>query len=106
MSVEGSLPVIIREVLGIEVAESESQFVMVMQTVSQFFKEENDFLFKKGVEKERAIAEAKMREEQARAEVKMREEKRSIARAMKADGLPAFQISKFTGLTPGEIEKL
>ena len=34
------------------------------------------------------------------------EEKRSIARAMKADGIPVVQISKFTGLTPEEIERL
>ncbi len=34
------------------------------------------------------------------------EEKRNIARAMKADGLPVAQISKFTGLSPDEIQRL
>ena len=34
------------------------------------------------------------------------EEKRSIARAMKADGIPVVQIGKFTGLNPEEIERL
>ncbi|PWG77930.1 hypothetical protein DDR33_24945 [Pararcticibacter amylolyticus] len=81
-----------------------------MQAVSQFFREERDFLFQRGeargAEKERMIAEAKIREERTKAEAKMREEKCAIARAMKADGLPIAKISKFTGLTSDEIEGL
>lgn len=60
----------------------------------------------RGAEKERTKAKAKIREERTKAETKIHEEKRAIARAMKADGLSAVKISKFTGLTPDEIEGL
>ncbi len=71
------------------------QFEKVMQTVSQFFREEKDFLFKRGVEKERA-----------RAEAKVLEEKRNIAREFKKLGVPIADISKGTDLSIEEIEKL
>ena len=91
------------------------QFEKVMQSVSLFFKEEEDFLYRRGAEKERAKAEAKMREERAKAEAKMREErakaeakmleeKRDMARAMKTEGLPIAQIIQFSGLSKEEIE--
>ncbi len=44
--------------------------------------------------------------EREKAATQMLEEKRKIARAMKADGLPITQISKFTGLSSKELEKL
>ncbi|WP_256009595.1 hypothetical protein [Desertivirga xinjiangensis] len=73
-----------------------------MQSVSLFFKEEEDFLYKKGAEKERAKAEARMREERAKAA----EEKRNIARQFKKIGVSVEDIAKATGLSPEEIEGL
>lgn len=51
---------------------------------------------------EKSVEKRVRGEEQA----KMLEEKRNIARAMKADGLQAAQISKFTGLSLEEIQGL
>ena len=93
------------------------QFEKVMQSVSLFFKEEEDFLYKrgeeKGAEKERAKAEAKILEERAKAEAKMREErakaaeeKRNIARQFKKIGVSVEDIAKATGLSSEEIEGL
>ncbi|MGX5689436.1 hypothetical protein [Arcticibacter tournemirensis] len=56
-----------------------------MQTVSQFFREEKDFLFKRGAEKDLA-----------RAEDKMLEEKRNIAREFKKQGVLIGDIAKGT----------
>ncbi|KAA8478231.1 putative transposase/invertase (TIGR01784 family) [Arcticibacter tournemirensis] len=50
-----------------------------------------------------AYVEKRVREEE---QAKMLEERRNIARAMKADGLSVAQISKFTGLSPEEIQGL
>ncbi|WP_256009591.1 hypothetical protein [Desertivirga xinjiangensis] len=71
------------------------QFEKVMQSVSLFFKEEEDFLYKKGAEKERAKAEAKMHEE-----------KRNIARQLKKIDVSVEDIAKATGLSKEEIEGL
>ncbi|GAA4792224.1 hypothetical protein GCM10023231_20210 [Olivibacter ginsenosidimutans] len=62
----------------------EAQFEKAMETISKFFKEEKDFLYRKG-EHKKAV---------------------DIAREMKKDGLPIAQISKFTKLPIKEIEKL
>ncbi len=82
------------------------QFEKVMQSVSLFFKEEEDFLYKrgeeKGAEKERAKAEAKIREERAKAA----EEKRNIARHLKKIGVSIEDIAKATGLPSEEVEGL
>ena len=66
------------------------QFEKVMQTVSQFFKEEKDFLFKRG----QAVGEEK---ESAKAGAKVREEKRNIAVEFKKLGIAIEDIAKGTG---------
>ena len=68
------------------------QFEKVMEAIAKFFKEEKDYLYRKG---------------EARGEVKgERKERLAIAREMKKDGIPAGQIAKFTKLSIAEIEKL
>lgn len=66
----------------------EHQFEKVMEPITKFFKEEKDYLYRKG---------------EAKGE---RKERISIARAMKKDGIPMQQITKFTKLPIEEIEKL
>ncbi|WP_316833778.1 hypothetical protein [Pedobacter nutrimenti] len=62
-----------------------------MQSVSTFFKEEKDFLYKKGKQK---------------AQAKALEEKKEIARELKNIGLTIEFISKAVKLTIKEIEAL
>ncbi|EOR95609.1 hypothetical protein ADIARSV_1215 [Arcticibacter svalbardensis MN12-7] len=59
-----------------------------METITKFFKEERDPLFRRG--------EVKGRQEEAI----------SIATKMKNEGIPLAQIAKFTKLPSEEIEKL
>ena len=69
----------------------EQQFEQAMQSVSTFFKEEKDFLYKKGEQK---------------AQAKALEEKKEIARELKNKGLAIDFISKTVKLTIKEIEAL
>jgi hypothetical protein len=66
----------------------EQQFEKAMETINKYFREENDFLFRKG----EAKGQAKGRFEEA------------IAIAI--DGISVDRIAKFTRLSIAEIEKL
>jgi len=66
-----------------------------MQSVSTFFKEEKDFLYKKGEQKGLE-----------KAQTKALEEKKEIARELKNKGLAIDFISKTVKLTIKEIEAL
>ncbi len=67
------------------------EFKTVMETVTRFFKKENDFLYIEGVEEER--------EKAAR-------EKLAIARTLKQDGVAVDLIAKATGLSVEIIKNL
>ena len=85
-------------------------FQKIMETVSKFFKEEDDYLFQKGelkgelrgAEKERVKAQQQVEEERAKAAA----EKLEMARAMKEDGMPIEQIARFTKLSVEEIRHI
>ncbi len=62
----------------------EQQFLKVMESITKFFKEENDFLYRKGTEKTTI----------------------EIAVKMKKSGLEINLISSITGLSVEEIKKL
>jgi hypothetical protein len=64
------------------------KFAEAMESITKFFKEENDPFFRRG--------EAKGSQNKAV----------TIAREMKKDGIPVEQIAKFTELSIEEIEKL
>ena len=89
-------------------------FQKIMETVSKFFKEEDDYLFQKGelkgAEKERVKAQRSMEEERAKAAAEKldfaRTEKLEMARAMKEDGMPIEQIARFTKLSVEEIRHI
>lgn len=72
----------------VQLRNLETQFDEAMETITKFFKEEKDPLYKRG--------EAKGKHEEALA----------IAGEMKKEGLPLAQIAKFTKLSIEEIEKL
>ncbi|EHQ26818.1 Rpn family recombination-promoting nuclease/putative transposase [Mucilaginibacter paludis] len=74
----------------------EQQFEKAMETITKFFKEEKDFLYRKG--------EVKGREE-GREEGEYRKSL-AIAAEMKKDGFSVEQINKFTKLSVEEIERL
>ena len=77
----------------------EQQFEQAMQSVSTFFKEERDFLYKKGERKglEKGIEKA---------QAKALEEKKEIARNLKNLGVSITDIAKGVGLSKEEIEAL
>ena len=76
------------------------KFIEVMETITKFFKEEKDPLFRRG----EAIGEARGDARgEARGDAKSRIE---IAGEMKKEGFPIEQIAKFTKLSLEEIEKL
>jgi len=73
----------------------EQQFEQAMQSVSTFFKEEKDFLYKKGEQKGLEKAQAKALEE-----------KKEISRNFKNLGVSIADIAKGIGLSQEEIEAL
>ncbi|QNL49778.1 Rpn family recombination-promoting nuclease/putative transposase [Olivibacter sp. SDN3] len=76
----------------VQLRKLEHQFDEAMETITKFFKEEKDPLFRRGEAKGEAKGELK--------------ERTTIAREMKKDGIPVDQIAKFTKLSLKEIEKL
>lgn len=68
------------------------KFMEAMESITKYFKEERDPLYRRG--------EAKGKAEGKAAEAK------AIAIEMKKDGMPISQIAKFTKLSEAEIEKL
>ncbi|MES2458520.1 MAG: hypothetical protein V4594_23405 [Bacteroidota bacterium] len=70
----------------------EPQFLEAMQSVSTFFKEENDIFYRRGEEKGIEKGSYKKSLE--------------VARNFKAMGVPVIDIAKGTGLSIEEIEKL
>ena len=76
----------------VQLRNLEQQFEEAMETITKFFKEEKDPLFRKG----EAIGEVMGRER----------EKRETALKMKRSGLAVELIADITGLSIAEIEKL
>jgi len=72
----------------VQLRKLEHQFDEAMETITKFFKEEKDPLFRRG---------------EAKGELK---ERTAIAREMKKDGIPVDQIAKFTKFSLKEIGKL
>ena len=68
------------------------QFEKIMETVAQFFKEENDYLFRKGETKGKLEGELS--------------ERRTIALELKKEGLSPSFIARITKLSIEEIENL
>jgi len=95
----------------VSITSIEQQFEQAMQSVSTFFKEEKDFLYKKGKQKglEKGIEQGiKKGIEQGieKAQAKALEEKKEIARNFKNLGVPITDIAKGIGLSEEEIEAL
>jgi len=76
----------------VQLRKLEHQFDEAMETITKFFKEEKDPLFRRGEAKGEAKGELK--------------ERTAIAREMKRDGISVDQIAKFTKLSAEEIQKL
>ena len=77
----------------------EQQFKQTMQSVSTFFKVENDVFYRQGVEEG---VEKGFKQERAKAQ----EEKKQLALEMKEAGEPNEKIVRYTKLTPEVIEAL
>lgn len=75
------------------------QFNTAMESVSTFFKEEKDPLYRKGIVRG-------IEKERAKAEREKKDEKLAIAREFKKLGVAVADIAKGTGLPIAEIEKL
>jgi predicted transposase/invertase (TIGR01784 family) len=91
----------------VSITSIEQQFEQAMQSVSTFFKEEKDFLYKKGKQKglEKGIKKG-IEQGIEKAQAKALEEKKEIARELKNKGLAIDFISKTVKLTIKEIEAL
>jgi|GEM_PF-2282549 len=74
-----------------------------MMTISKFFKEEEDLLYKIGQKKGIIKGEARGRQSERE---KALEEKKQIARNLKNKGIDLYIISDATGIAIEEIHKL
>jgi len=78
----------------------EQQFEKAMETITKFFKEENDFLYRKGEEKgiEKGVEKGLQKGKNEKAF--------EIARELKKEGLSVDFIAKTTGISVDDIVKL
>jgi predicted transposase/invertase (TIGR01784 family) len=91
----------------VSITSIEQQFEQAMQSVSTFFKEEKDFLYKKGKQKglEKGIKKG-IEQGIEKAQAKALEAKKEIARNFKNLGVSIADIAKGIGLSEEEIEAL